>query len=179
MRRTILLLLCGIFISTVAAAQTPKMGVGAFGGLTIPIIQDDQGSGKIFGFMARFKLGFLSLEPNVAFAKYGEPDPVEGIDLGIDGSKVTSYGVDAVLGGGPGVPGFKPIFVGGIASYKMKNDDTQYDESRIGYSGGLGFLFGFSPKLDLSVRGKLHVIPLDGGGSKKSASVTGGLILNF
>lgn len=160
-------------------AQTPsvgpKLGVGVFGGLTLPIVQDDQKSGTVFGFYGRLKLiPILVFEPNISFAKYGDPDPISGVNLGIVGSKVTSFGVDAVLGAGPGAPGMTPFFFGGIGSYSIKNDDTDFDESAIGFSGGLGLGFNLG-MLDLNVRGRAIVIPLEDGGSKKSATATVGL----
>ena len=168
-----------LITSAALSAQTPKIGIGAFGGLNIPLVQDDQGSGKEFGFRGRLKFAIFVVEPNVTFAKWGKPDPINGIDLGIDGSKVTSYGVDVALGGAPGVPGFKPFFVVGAASYKVKNDDTGFDESDIGYSGGIGFLIGVSPSFDIDVRGKAVVIPMEAGGSKKAVAATAGVTLNL
>lgn len=175
---TIIALVLLLAVATVSA-QTPKFGVGAFAGLSMPLAQDDQGSGTEFGFRGRLKLSFVTVEPNFTIAKWGEGDLIAGVTAMPDGSKVTSFGVDALLGGAPGVPGFKPFFVIGAGSYKVKNDDTQFDESALGFSGGLGFLFGFSPKIDVDVRGKAIVIPMDGGGSKKALSVTAGLAMNF
>ncbi len=171
--------LVAIMLPGLSVAQTPsvgpKLGVGVFGGMTLPIVQDDQKSGTVFGFYGRVKLiPILVFEPNISFAKYGDPDPFDGVNLGIVGSKVTSFGVDAVLGAGPGAPGMTPFFFGGIGSYSIKNDDTDFDESAIGFSGGLGLGFNLG-MLDLNVRGRAIVIPLEDGGSKKSATATVGL----
>jgi len=178
MRVTVVLLTL-LLIGAALSAQTPKIGIGGFAGLSIPLAQDDQASGKEFGFRARIKLAFVTVEPNFTIAKWGQADPPEGVTAMPDGSKVTSFGIDALLGGAPGVPGFKPFFVIGGASYKVKNDDTQFDQSRLGFSAGLGFFFGLSPKFDLDVRGKGVVIPMDGGGSKKAISVTAGVAVNL
>ena len=171
--------LVAMAMSGVTNAQTPsigpKLGVGVFGGMTLPIVQDDQKSGTVFGFFGRLKLiPILVFEPNISFATYGDPDPISGVNLGSVGSKVTSFGIDAVLGAGPGAPGMTPFFFGGIGSYSIKNDDTDFDETAIGYSGGLGLGFNLG-MLDLNVRGRAIVIPLEDGGSKKSASATVGL----
>lgn len=161
------------------AQEGPKLGVGAWAGMSIPIVQDDQESGMVFGFMGRYKLlPFLVVEPGISFTKWGAPDAIEGIDFGIDGSKLTSIGVNATLGGAPGVPGVKPFFVAGVASYKVKNDDTGYDNSKLGWNAGLGLGFGLSPAFDLDFRGLMIVAPQEGG-SKKALSVTGGLNFNF
>jgi opacity protein-like surface antigen len=96
-----------------------------------------------------------------------------------DGSKVTAFGVDALLGGAPGVVGFKPYFVIGAASYKVKNDDTKFEETDFGFSGGLGVMLGLTPKFDVDVRGKAVVIPMEDGGSKKAISVIAGVAINL
>lgn len=179
MKRLLLILILLGLLSPLAHAQGVTLGVGAFGGLNIPVVQDDQGNGTAFGLKARVKLlPFLTAEPNVIFGKWGEPDPVEGVELGIDGSKITSYGVDAVFGNLPGAMGFKPYALVGAAIYSVKNDDTGYDESKPGFAGGLGFGFGFSEMLDVDVRGKLIVAPQEAG-SKKAVLVTGGLNYYF
>ncbi len=168
-----------LLAAAAVTAQTPKLGVGAFGGLSIPLAQDDQSSGTVFGLRAKLALaGFLAAEGQIGFTKWGDPDPVDGFDLGISGSKITQFGVNGILGGGAGA-GIKPYFLGGIGSYKIKNDDTKYDESRVGYNGGLGLGIGFSPKLSLDARGEAVVIPMDGGGSKKAVVGSAGLTLYF
>ncbi len=176
--KVLLVLLTLLLVSAALSAQTPRIGFGGFGGLSIPVAQDDQASGSEFGFRARLKLPVLTVEPNISFTKWGKANPPEGISDMPVGSKVTSFGVDALLGGAPGVPGFKPFFVIGGASYKVKNDDTGFDESKIGFSAGLGVLFGLTPKFDLDVRGKAVVIPIEGS-SKKAVSVTGGFAVNL
>lgn len=176
--RVVIVLATLLLIGAALSAQTPTIGVGAFGGLSIPIAQDDQASGTEFGFRARVKLAFVTVEPNFTLSTWGQADPVDGIPLH-DGSKVTAFGIDALLGGAPGVLGFKPYFVIGAASYKVKNDDTKFEETDLGFSGGLGVMLGLSPKFDVDVRGKGVVIPLEDGGSKKAISVTAGVAVNL
>lgn len=183
------LLLAGLALALAASVEaqpTPKpvkLGIGVFGGTNIPIVQEDQASGSIFGARVRFKLGFITLEPNATFSKLGDPGTVtvgdESLDLGIEGSKVNSFGVDATLGGAPGLPGFKPFFVVGIGSYKIENETTKYDESSVGFNGGLGFGIGLAPKFDLDIRGVAVIVPQGDGGSKKTAAITGGLTFNL
>jgi hypothetical protein len=167
-------------VPTASAQDGPKMGVGAFAGLSIPILQDDQSQGMEYGFKGRYGLGsILVLEPYVAFTKWGEPDPVDGVDLGIDGSKVTSFGLEASLGNLPGAVGISPFFTAGGGSYKVKNDDTGYESSKIGFSLGLGLGYGMSPSLSLDVRGKAIVVPQEEGGSKKAVGASFGLNFSF
>jgi len=179
MKKLCLTIFLLVLLTPIINAQGTKIGVGAFGGLNMPIVQDDQGNGSIFGFKARVKvMSFLIAEPYVMFGKWGSPDPVEGIDLGIDGSKLTSFGVDAQVGSMPGASKFRPYGLVGAGIYKIKNDDTGYDESKLGFSFGLGAGIGLTPMLDLDFGGKLIIAPQEEG-SKKALLITGGLIYYF
>jgi len=182
---------CLLVLMAATATQAQggvTFGVGVSGGLTYPIVQEDQGNGTMFAFRARWALGGLGmLEPTLGFTSNGDPDPLEidgqtSLDLGISGSKITMYGLNFVLGGAPGGVGLKPVFMGGIGFYKTSNDDTenvQESETKLGFSGGLGLAFGLSPQFELDGRGQFHVIPSEGGASKKSVSVLLGVNFYF
>ena len=181
--KTVLVMGCLLILSAMpmAVAQDgPKLGVGAFAGLSIPILQDDQSQGMEYGFKGRYGLGSLIvLEPYVSLVKWGEPDPVDNIPLDIVGSKVTAFGLEASLGNLPGTTGIAPYFVAGIGSYKVKNDDTGYESSDFGWSAGLGLGIGLSPKFSLDIRGKAIVAPQEEGGSKKAIGATAGINFSF
>lgn len=182
MRKLALFLLAAFVV--VGSTRAAGIGIGAYGGLNIPVLQDDQGSGTVFGLKARLKaLSFISLEPNLNFAKYGEPDIEDLPNAGIDGAKITSYGIDAVLGSGTPGPGFKPYFVGGLGFYKYSQPD-QYadlleDETRFGYDLGIGVEIGFTPQIALDVNGKARIITLDGGGADKALTAVAGINYYF
>ncbi len=162
-----------------ARAQEIKIGAGAFGGVNIPIVQQDQDMGTAFGIRGRIAFKpIIVIEPNITFGKWGEPGDVDGYELGIDGSKITSFGVDVAVGGTPGVPGLKPIIFAGIGIYSIKNDDTDFDESKLGFDGGLGLMIGAMPYLDIDIRGTLMIATQEEG-SKKAAIITGGLTYYF
>ncbi len=161
-----------------AMAAGISAGVGAFGGLEMPIIQDDQEQGTVFGFKGRLKASFITLEPNIMFTKYGDPD-FEDVIGDPDGSKLTSFGLDALLGSSLGGPGVSTFFFAGIGIYKTKNDQLQVDESEVGISGGLGLEIGLGTKLGLEVRGRVVVVGTEGGGSKKAALLTAGVNYHF
>lgn len=165
------MLLCCL---TIQAGES-RLGIGAFGGLNMPIAQDDQSSGMTYGIAGRFRvLPFLTAEPNLTFTKWGRPDPISGVEMP-DGSDFNSIGLDVLLGGAPGIASIQPYFVVGVASYKVENEETLYDESGLGYSGGLGVGVGLMRSLELDVRGKLHVAPQEEG-SKKALTLTAGLL---
>jgi hypothetical protein len=99
--KKILLALCALLLLAQAPmAVVPSLGAGAFGGMHFPIVQDDQGSGSTFGIRGIVQImPSLSAEPNVTFSKYGEPDfGIVGVTNDLEGSKVTSFGVDALFG---------------------------------------------------------------------------------
>ncbi len=172
MKKLLMLLFLAAFVPTQAA----QFGVGVNGGVNIPIIQEDQGSGTIFGLKAKLNLlPGISVEPNLNFAKFG--DAVK--DFGTrKGSKITSYGVDAILGAGlPGV-GVKlyGLIGGGIYSTKR---DLDANTTKVGWATGLGLEIGFTEKIAVDIRGKLNVISSEGSSTKKSAAVTGGVNYYF
>ena len=178
MRKILLVLAVLLVAAPLTQAGPIKLGVGAYGGLNFPIIMDDQASGSVFGFHARVPLAsFVVIEPNVMFGKWGQADPVEGIVLP-DGSKLSSFGVDLVLGGAPGLPGFKPYFFGGIGTGKVKNDETGFDYSGVSYSVGLGFLVAFK-KIDVDVRARAWIAAQENGGAKKAIMPTIGFHYYF
>ncbi|SYZ72819.1 exported hypothetical protein [Candidatus Zixiibacteriota bacterium] len=170
MRKTFMLVV--LMALGVSSASAARLGLGAYGGMNIPIVQEDQSSGTTFGLKA--KLGLLpgiALEPNINFAKFGDATFEFGTRTG---SKVNSYGVDACLGSGLGTIGFKMYGLLGFGYYTVTRD---YDEDikKIGWTTGLGFEIGFTESFGVEIRGKLNVIDSGGGGSKKAAAVTGGL----
>ncbi|MCX6829549.1 MAG: outer membrane beta-barrel protein [candidate division Zixibacteria bacterium] len=175
MRKRILLLLLMMAIS--ASVGAAHFGVGGYGGVNIPIIQEDQSSGTVYGLKAKLSLlPGIALEPNINFAKFGDAEYSFGVRKG---SKVTSYGVDAILGSaGLGAIGFRMYGILGGGIYKIKRDNDD-DISKMGWTTGLGFEIGLAPSFGLDFRGKLNIVTTDGGGSKKSAAVTGGLNYYF
>lgn len=179
MKRVIFPLILILFTAGLSYGQMPQIGVGAFGGMNLPMIQDDQGNGTAFGLKARVKLmPFMVVEPNVMFGKWGDPDAIDGVDLGISGSKVNAYGVDVTFGGLPGGVGIKPYGVIGAGIIQIKNDDTGYDESKLGFNAGLGFMISVMPMVDIDIRGKALIAPQEEG-SKKAVILTGGLNYYF
>ncbi len=173
MKKLILALFLGILMTATASAA--GIGFGAYGGMSIPIVQEDQGNGTVFGVKAKFKMiGGISVEPNINFVKYGEADFGFGAR---DGSKVSYYGLDLLLGG-MGMPvGPRFYIIGGAALYSVTRDNDE-DASDFGLNGGLGIEIGFGGPLALDIRGKGHVIIFEGA-SKKFATITGGLNYYF
>lgn len=175
--RKIILLLSMFCVLLTSYAAADAFGVGAFAGVLYPVIQEDQGSGYIFGIKARVKLpAMFALEPNVTLGSYGEAE-IEGVGIR-DGSSIRHYGLDLLLGGGLAGVGPKPYFFVGGAIYNTKrdNDDTT---NKSGWSFGLGVSLGVAQYLDVDVRGRFNIAAWEGSSSKKSVEVTGGVIYYF
>nr|MBN2277567.1 outer membrane beta-barrel protein [candidate division Zixibacteria bacterium] len=175
MRKILLLTLLAALLA-VPVAQATQLGIGAIGGINIPVAQEDQGSGTIYGFKAKVSvIPGLVLEPNINFAKFGDAS----FDFGTrPGSKVTSFGIDALLGAGMGVLGLRMYGIVGAGYYSVARDYDD-DTKKLGWSTGFGFELGISESVGVDLRGKLDIISSEGGGTKKSAAVAGGLNYYF
>lgn len=184
MTRRALVWACSLVLCASAGAQAKLLGVGlsAFAGVNIPIAQDDAGSGSVFGLRAPLQvISPLRVEPWFALAKNGDytlgasysPSPT------VDGGEITSFGLNALLGSPLTGPGFNIAVVGGLGSHKLEREGED-SESRVGFN--LGLDLGVSLRtlpLSLSARAEGVVIPLDGGGSRKNAFITGALTYKF
>lgn len=178
MKKLLMVALGLLLLLQSASAAGLSVGVGAFGGVGIPVAQEDQSQGTVFGIRGSVKaLSLITVEPHITFLKYGDSD-IDAIVGDMPGAKVNGFGVDARLGSLAG-PGLSPFFFVGIGIYKTKNDDLQVDESEVGLSGGLGIEIGVGPSLGLEVRGRFDVIGTEGGGSKKAALITAGVNYHF
>ncbi len=165
-------------------APKPTFGIGGYFGVEVPVTQDDQGDGTAFGIKLIIKaMPIITLEPFFTSAQYGKAVfDVEGVTMDLEGSKLISYGLDAVIGAPIGTPGFNPYFVGGIGYYKFSREQTNLfdnDKSELGYAGGMGFKINLNQSLSLDVRGKFNVIPVESNSSRKSLSLVGGLNFYF
>ena len=177
MKRIIPVVLLALVLGAGAASAIGvSVGGGAFGGVSIPILQDDSKQGTLYGLRLPVSvLPLLKVEPYWATTSLGDVEETFGtLTYTRDGGKVTAYGVNALLSmGGP--LRFYPFV--GIASHKLKREATE-DLSKIGYNFGLGLGFSAIPKFDVDVRGELNMITL-GETSRKFANVTAGVSYHF
>jgi len=175
MRKAVLMLTLCLLLYSSVAGQGVRIGVGAFGGPDFPVGSEDQAKGTIFGI--RGKIGVIpviTLEPRISFTSFGEPSSDDFV-LDLDGSKVTAYGIDAVLGAPFGGKGFAMFGILGGGFYNVKRDQTFEDRTELGWTAGLGFAIGFVPAVSVDARGQLNVMPFEDGGALKSVSATVGL----
>ena len=176
MRKAMILALFVLTLVPCAVVAAPiTVGIGAFGGVSVPVLQDDTNQGTQFG--ARLPVALLPLvtvEPYFSSAKGGDKDQtVEGATYTRAGIDVTSFGANLLLTFGSKFQ-FYPF--AGIGSFKLKRTGSA-DLSKSGYNFGLGL--GFSPvsKLSIHLRGELAAA-VDGETSRKWANATFGVSYN-
>jgi hypothetical protein len=173
------ILLFPILVFALALVPAPAhafgIGVGAFGGVSFPISQDDVESGSTFGARLPVTLiPLVSVEPYYASSSLGDGEiTTGGTTTTIDGFEITSYGVNAFLGSLGVVPGigFHPYV--GIASTKLSRSGSA-DITKTSYNFGLGAALGLAKSLSVTGRAELNVVDT-GDETRKFGNVTLGL----
>lgn len=158
---------------TAGVASASEFGVQGFGGVAIPIKQDDNDA-KSATYGVRFPISgssILSLEPYLYGTADKETDGTfGGLPYTRSGFSVTTVGVNVALGrliGG----GFKIYPFAGVNSNTLRRDGDEI--TKIGFNGGLGF--GFRPgKVLVDLRGELNMADV-GDTSRKWANATLGI----
>lgn len=143
-----------IFILALSAAPASAvtLGAGAFGGVSIPIVQDDNGQGTIYG--VRVPVGvapIVTIEPYYSFTAGGDVDEtINGIPLTRSGIEMQSYGANVLLTFGTG---FQMFPFAGIGATSSERDGL--DQSSMQYNFGLGVGFApFALPLSIDIRGE-------------------------
>lgn len=154
-------LMCVVMLSTTGYAF--RFSVGGFGGLNLPLAQEDTKSGTAFGAKARIPLlGSIAIEPNILFAKNGDAEyAVEGgwdTTMKHEGGKYTSFGVDLVFGSIMGYKGLGVYGIVGLSSSKFEKKGIP-ELTKGTYSFGLGFEYGITDQISLDIRGKAFIFP--------------------
>jgi len=182
MRKVICLIIAVLFVagsSSGAIAQAGKFSVGAFGGFSIPLAQDDAKGGALFGAKGRILLlPYLGVEPYFAMAQIKGKDAEareETFTLG-DGD-ITSFGADLVLGSISGLGKTKFYGLVGINSNSYKRERVP-DESGLGFAFGGGVEFFATEMMSLEFRAKYHPIKI-GEGGRVHLDLSGGVNYYF
>jgi hypothetical protein len=159
-----------VLILSAAAWAQKDVSVGAFGGLNIPIVQEDVGGGSDFGVKAKFSP--IPILAGAAFFEartFGDASFTLGsTEYTTPGGNVTSFGVEALIGNTGGGPGPHFYWMFGISSYKWTRDNWE-DVSKVGYHLGPGVEVVFPANIGLEFRGYFEIVPTEGDGSRKNA----------
>ena len=165
--------------SAVQAGSSVRLGGGVFGVYGTPLLQEDAGSGPLYGAKGRIDLiGPLGAE--LSYLSYQEGDltfPVNGQDQTIAGGTQNAITLNAVLGG-PSIPGFGIYLTGGVGTYTLTKDHRP-DETPLGYNVGLGLELRTISGIALDVSGRVHAVMPEDGGSRKFAALQAGVNFYF
>jgi hypothetical protein len=149
-------------------AYAGSIGLGAFAGMSVPVLQDDVAKGTMMGLRAPVALvPLLTLEPYFASGSLGDKtETIASIDYVRAGFDEKAYGVNAMLTmGGP--VSFYPY--AGIGQTSLKR--TGYDDKFTTYNFGMGLGISPAPKISIHIRGELQAV-VDGQASRKFGNVT-------
>jgi opacity protein-like surface antigen len=174
MRKAAILVLFALALVPCAAGAV-SVGVGAFGGMSIPIVQDDNGQGTLFGLRAPVSvLPLVTVEPYFAKISGGDKDQdIEGTTITRSGMDVTGFGANVLLTFGSKLQLYP---FAGIGSYKLSRTGSE-DLTNTAYTFGLGLGISPMPKLSIHLRGELAAA-VDGDVSRKWANATVGVSYN-
>ncbi len=180
------LLLLGVGAAPACSAfGLTSVGVGAFGGLSVPVLQDVTASsfspsdafgktGSQFGLRVPVvAIPLFTLEPFWSKSSYADrTETLGGISYTRDGYSGSAYGLNAILGRVDGSSvSFYPFV--GIGHYKLTRTGSD-DISDVGYDFGLGLGVQAVQKVSVQIRGEFAMVKT-GDTSRKFTGATLGL----
>ncbi len=180
MKRLIILCTLGFVLALpISDAHAVKLGGGGFAGMNIPVGMEDVTMSSMYGVKARIILmPAIGIEPNFIIANYGDGEAeVYGVTMARDGGDISSFGVDAVIGGIQGDPGLSVYGILGIGSAKWSREGLE-DISKMNWRLGLGLEYGFTEMISLDIRSTAQIIPNEDG-TYKNLGVTAGVKFYF
>jgi hypothetical protein len=154
-----------------AAADATGIGVAAFGGASIPIVQEDSDTGTQFGLRVPVHLArFVTLEPYYARTALGDVHATfDGIEYQRSGFDIDEFGINLLLGSS-GVAGALPVYpYAGIGSHSLSRDGSA-DVTEVGYEVGLGVGFAVAHGIGIDLRGGFDFV-VTGASTRKAANV--------
>jgi len=162
-----------------AGAEAAGIGIGAFGGASIPIVQEDVKSGSTYGVRVPIDvIPLFSVEPFYAGSNLGDAEEtLGGVTYTRDGFQNTTMGVNAILGSIASAPGIKFYPYAGIASTKLTRAGSA-DIKEVSYNFGLGAGLGLVHSLSVHGRAELNMVKTDET-SRKFGNLTIGLHYNL
>jgi len=175
MRRSLVLTLLALAVGVSAARAQTDIGIGAFGGMSIPIANDLSTQGTMFGVRVPVRLApWMVIEAFYANSALGDAEEDFGgpTTFTRDGGEVSAFGATALIpfGGSEFGSGLRFFPFVGLGSYSLTRDGAD-DIDDMGVNMGLGLGFFVMPKLALDLRGEFAAIITDDT-SQKFGNVT-------
>jgi hypothetical protein len=170
MKRPLVLSLVLLALSA-GVACAGHIGIGAYAGMSYPVLQEDVASGTLYGLRAPVALTPLfTFEPYYASASLGDKDEtVAGITYTRAGFDETAYGLNAMMTTGGPVQ-FYPLV--GVGKTQLTREGSS-DLNLTTWNLGLGLGFVPMPKLSIHIRGEMQMA-MDGDASRKFTNLTVG-----
>jgi hypothetical protein len=176
MKRILVLVLAGLALCAGPAHAEKFLGIMPYGGYSVPIIQQDTGSGAIYGLRAPLVvIPVLTLEPFYASSSLGDAEEeLGGLTYTRTGFDVTAFGLSALLMSSG--EGFRFYPFAGVGSWEL--DRTGSDIKETGWNFGFGVGIPAGSKISVHLRGELDMI-ITGDTSRKFGTATLGLNYNL
>ncbi|MBI5060535.1 hypothetical protein HZB60_12240 [candidate division KSB1 bacterium] len=176
MKKLTILLLTLLFGVPIGASAAYPLGVTAFGGYDMPVIQDDVGAGPLFGIGVRGNVWKL-FHGELYFRSTSQGDVDEDLEFGNQtetvtyaGGTLTGFGLNLLLANKNPVNVW-PYFMVGVSSNSLSPGASfKQDETLSGINGGLGTGINlYDRKIYLDVNTSLLVMPFhDNNASRKN-----------
>jgi hypothetical protein len=171
MRRTFFLTLLALAFGVASARAQTDIGIGAFGGASIPIANELSSPGPQFGVRVPVRFAtWVQAEAFYSFSTLGDAEEdFGGTTYTRDGGDVNAFGANALFPFGEGLKMFPFV---GIGSYSLAREGVE-DVQDMGLNFGFGLGFLPMERLVIDLRGEFAAI-ITGDTSQKFGNVTVG-----
>lgn len=152
-------------------ARAGGIGLGAFAGMSYPVLQDDTGEGALVGLRAPVSVvPMLTVEPFYASSRLADKvTMVADVPYAREGFDERAYGVNLMLATG-GPLSFYPF--AGIGKTTLER--TGFESTFTTYDVGVGLSVSPLPKLSVDLRAELQAV-VDGDVTRKFGNATAGV----
>lgn len=166
--KRLLAIVLALLATTAGTAGAGGIGLGAYGGMSFPLVQEDVSQGSLMGLRIPVTVvPLLTVEPYWASSSLGDKDQTVGdFTYTREGFDESAFGVNAMLTTGGPVQFYPFVGIG-----RTKLERSGYDASLTTYNAGFGVGFAPVPKLSVHVRGEFQMA-VDGEASRKFGNVT-------
>jgi opacity protein-like surface antigen len=155
-----------------AGAAAGSVGIGVFGGASLPVLYDNASLGGLAGVRIPINvLPMLTFEPYYSKSQLGDTqDTFGGQSYTRSGPELHTYGGNAIFEFGEGLK-FYPFV--GIGSTRIEQESVE-DVTDTNLNFGLGFKYMAMHKLAFDLRGELSAV-ITGDTSRKFGNLTLGV----